>query len=296
MNLNDYPLWTALITPMKENSEVDYQDLEKLVRSQENAGIGLLVLGSTGEALNLDEEERRKILDFVLALRPKTPVMVGVGGINLKETQAWLKYLESKEGIHCYLMVTPLYARPGDQGQYQWFKSLMDLSSRPVMLYNVPGRTGTALSFKAVEQLSSHPQFWAIKEASGSPEKFANYVAAASGGRVYSGDDAMLPDYTKLQAKGLVSVAGNVWPQETRLYVDQNLSGHFKESDIAIWKKSSNALFCASNPIAVKALMYQLGLIKSPQLRAPLCTQDMTDLNIVVEANNVANTWFKNNQ
>src|SRR5690606_30822499 len=119
--------------------------------------------------------------------------------------------------------VTPLYAKPGAKGQIQWFKTLMDAVSRPVMLYNVPGRTAVAMSLEAVGALNSHKNFWAIKEASGSVEKMKEYLKAAGGKQVYCGDDALTPDFVQAGAVGLVSVASNAWPKETHLYVKQCL-------------------------------------------------------------------------
>ena len=166
MKLNDYPLWTAVITPMHGDGTVDYDSLGKVLDQQVQANNGILILGSTGEALNLDLYERQKILDFLKERKPDAPVMCGVGGSNLDEQIKWIEHLETLP-IDAYLLVVPLYAKPGDEGQYQWFKTLMDKSTRPCMLYNVPSRTGKPMSFTAVEKLNTHKNFWAIKEASG---------------------------------------------------------------------------------------------------------------------------------
>ena len=171
MNLNQYKLWTAVVTPLNEKHQVDYETLTHIIKDQCEANNGLLILGSTGEALNITLDEKKKIVEHVIKLNPSSPVMVGVGGHQLQETMEWVNYLETQK-IQAYLMVTPLYAKPGPIGQFQWFKSLMDVATKPVMLYNVPGRTAVALASEAVAQLSHHKNFWAIKEASGSVEKF----------------------------------------------------------------------------------------------------------------------------
>ena len=292
MNLNEYPLWTAVITPMLENGDVDYVSLEAILKEQEEAKNGILILGSTGEALNLNQEEMQKILDFTIGLKLNAPLMCGVGGINLEQTTKWVKYLETLP-LDAYLMVTPLYAKPGTEGQYQWFKHLMDASTRPVMLYNVPGRTGTSLSFEAVKRLNTHPRFWAVKDASGNVEHFKKYVEAAGEGRVYSGDDGMLPDFAPHNCKGLVSVASNVWPRETHLYVDMTLESRL--DDAKLWQECSDTLFIASNPVPVKALMAQKGTIKTNTLRAPLTSEDLTDLTPLTTSQARVTEWFKKN-
>jgi len=290
MNLNDYKLWTAVITPMKEDGSVNYDDLTNVLRDQEAAKNGILILGSTGEALNLDEDEKVKILEHTLSLNLTSPIMVGVGGINLTDTVKWIDYLETLP-VHCYLLVTPLYAKPGTVGQYEWFKTLLDDSSRPCMLYNVPGRTGVKMSFEAIELLKDHKNFWAIKEASGSTEDFSKYVKAAPGAMVYSGDDAMLPDYTPLGAKGLVSVASNVWAKQTHNYVQKALSNELNETEKTLWRDCSNSLFMASNPIPVKRLMEIDGQITNATLRAPLTHKEIEDDSQLRLAHSKINEW-----
>lgn len=290
--LNSTPLWTAVITPLNADQTVDLDSLERILRLQDEAGNGILILGSTGEALNLNLEERKNILNFTLNLGLKSPIMCGVGGINLSETCEWVSYLDGLD-IHAYLLVTPLYAKPGDEGQYHWFKTLMDVSNKPVMLYNVPSRAGISLSIDAVKRLNGHRSFWAIKEASGSVEMFAKYVEAADGGRVYSGDDAMLPAFTPLGAKGLVSVASNPWPKETNQYVRDCLSGELSETDAQMWIEASNSMFVASNPVPAKWLMKEQGQIETATLRPPLSIKDMTKESIVKSANTKITNWRK---
>jgi len=266
-DLTKYPLWTALITPMLENGEVDYPSLKTLLWEQNEAANGILILGSTGESLNLDEEEKKEILSFVCEQKLTVPLMAGVGGINLKKTTEWVKHLETLP-LDCYLMVTPLYAKPGTIGQTHWFKTLMDVSTKPVILYNVPSRTGSSLSFDTVKELKNHPMFWGIKEASGSVEEFKKYRAAAPNARIYSGDDGMLPDFAPHGAYGLISVASNVWPKKTHEITNSCLLR--KPIDENAWKKCCDTLFLVSNPIPAKALLNLKGKIKHPHLRAPL--------------------------
>ena len=292
MDINSTPLWTALITPMKEDGQVDYDSLEKVLKAQNEAGNGILILGSTGEALNLDDSEARKVLEFTCKFNRNVPLMCGIGGININSTKSWTEYLNTLQ-IHCFLVVTALYAKPGDKGQYEWFKTIMDTATKPCMLYNVPSRTGKEMSLSAVKRLNTHPNFWAIKEASGSALRFSEYVAAAGNGKVYSGDDALLPDFSKVGAKGLVSVAANVWPRATNLYTKKCLDSDLNNDEITMWQNATNSLFVASNPIPVKWLMAEDKQITSATLRAPLTLNDMTDMDTVRKSHHNITEWIK---
>ncbi len=290
MNVRSYPLWTAVVTPLTKDGAVDYPTLQKLIRTQEEAKNGLLILGSTGEALNLDESERRKIVEFTMALSPSVPVMVGVGGINLKETLNWLSFL-NQFPIHAYLMVVPLYAKPGVMGQYYWFKALMDAVKKPCMLYNIPGRSAVSLHFETVEKLKGHPNFWAIKEASGKEHDFKRYKEISGPGvQIYSGDDALLCSFVPLGCEGLVSVASNAWPKETHRYVELALKR--KNQEVLQWGEWSNVLFIASNPVPVKRLMFEQKQIASPCLRPPLSHEDLTNVEPLLKADQEVRLWF----
>jgi len=288
MDYSTPKLWTALITPMNTDGTVDYETLKKLVKEQEAAKNGILVLGSTGEALNLSNDEKKTIYEFVKNLEPTVPLMAGVGGINLEETKKDLAYLETLN-YDCYLMVTPLYAKPGVQGQIQWFTELMNAVTKPVMLYNVPGRTGTSLQREALRELKQHPNFWSIKEASGSTEEFSAYVQAVDPAPVFSGDDGMLPEYAKIGAKGLVSVASNAWPCQTNSYVNKTLQGNLDNPHD--WKTWSDTLFIASNPIPVKRLMFENGTLSSPICRAPLTHEEIADATLLNQTNLTVTNW-----
>jgi 4-hydroxy-tetrahydrodipicolinate synthase len=163
------------------------------------------------------------------------------------------------------------------------------------MLYNVPGRTAVKMNFNAVKNLAGHKNFWAIKEASGSVEDFKKYVEANPKIRVYSGDDGMVADFTPYGCAGLVSVAGNSWPNETKAYVIKALQNKLSPSEIELWKKSSDTLFIAANPVPVKNLMHVQGKIKTNVLRAPLDHRDLADNSPVITANKNIQTWYKEN-
>jgi len=188
-------------------------------------------------------------------------------------------------------MVTPIYAKPGDMGQYHWFKGLMDEASRPVMLYNVPGRTGKELSYRAVSMLNSHRNFWAIKEASGSVLKFKEYLRVANGAPVFCGDDGLMPDFALAGSHGLVSVASNTWPKETNLYVEKCVAEKFDAKEL--WTKAANSLFIASNPIPAKRILKNEGRIAHDTMMPPLCAEDLQSDALLTESCTAVRDWYQ---
>lgn len=293
-NVKNYSLYTAIVTPMKEDGEINYSDFEKLLKAQEMANNGIVVLGSTGEGLALEEEEKKSIVDFTSKLNLAVPVLVGIGGFNLKSQVNFVHFCESKN-IDGYLLVTPLYAKPNDKGQLQWFKTLLDATQKPCMLYNVPSRSGVKLDFNVVKSLSEHQNFWALKEASGSLDDFARYRQEAPSVMLYSGDDGLLPHFSLLGAKGLVSVVSNVWPEETNLYVAKCLKGEMK-GILPLWNEASDVFFAKSNPIPAKKFLKQTGMIECDYLRSPLVAEELESLDDIAKYNALIEEWFENNK
>jgi 4-hydroxy-tetrahydrodipicolinate synthase len=291
MNFKNYALWTAVITPLDEKGVVDFKSFEKNLRLQEKTDVAVVVLGSTGEALNLNDSEKREIVQFAVGLNLKVPMMVGLPGHNMDECKKWISFLETQK-VDCYLAVTPIYAKPGAGGQHLWFKEILDSSSRPVMLYNVPSRSGVSLSYEAVTKLKDHKNFWAIKEASGKVEDFKKYKNAAPNAAMYSGDDALMPLFARAQGVGLVSVASNVWPVETKKYVELCLSRELLDDHTHLWEDCANSLFAASNPVPVKILMHKLGMIAASTLRLPLSALDLKDHSFLLTANDRIKQWY----
>lgn len=288
-NLKDYPLWTALVTPFNQNGEVDYEDLAKLLKQQEEAQNGILILGSTGEALNIEPAIRKEIVSFCCEQKLNVPLMVGVGGALIQSCQNWIEWLNQQK-IHSLLIVTPLYAKPGPKGQTAWFKRLLDAAKLPCVLYNVPGRTAVAMAIESVQELKDHPNFFGIKEASGNVEKFSEYKNAAGEEKImYCGDDGLMPEFTAAGAKGLISVASNVWPKATHLYVQQNLAGSFTEKDL--WKEAANSLFLVANPIPAKRLLQARGDIKNAYLQLPLLAEELDSVDSLLANDERISRW-----
>lgn len=286
-------LWTALITPMLSDGSVDFESLEKLIQRQNHAGNGILLIGSTGEGLALDDEEKKNVVEFAAGLKAEVPLMVGVGGMNIDQQKKWIDHCNTLR-IDAFLLVTPLYAKPGPKGQLQWFKELLDASEKPCMLYNIPSRTGIDLHVSVAEQLADHPKLWAIKEASGNISVYRQFRERVPSIALYSGDDALLPIFVPFGCKGLVSVSSNAWPEETNLYTEMCLSGN-TESLFPLWGRAAQALFTASNPIPVKRLLYSNGDITSPKLRLPLVQEELQDLSELKQIDSEIKNWFKKN-
>jgi len=282
--------WTALITPFLDNDQIDFASLEKIATAQAQAGNGLLLLGSTGEALALTSAEQLSIVKFICDLQLDTPLMVGVGGCNLPEQIKWIKQC-NQLNIDSYLLGTPFYAKPGAVGQTQWFSALLDAANFPCMLYNVPSRSGVEIPIETVQNLQDHPNCWAMKEASGDLNKFLNFHMHCPNIVLYSGEDAMLPYLVPAGAKGLVSVCANAWPIATNTYVSLCLSGQ-TQGLFPLWNNAVEALFCVANPIPVKALMQQQQNIQTSRLRAPLTHLELTDKAELVALDQQINQWL----
>ncbi len=288
-DLNHYPLWTALVTPFDAEGNIDFARITELVAEQQAAGNGILLLGSTGEGLALETDEQKAIVDHVCALALSVPLMVAVGGFNLAQQKEWIAYCNTKP-VHAYLLGSPLYAKPGKVGQLGWFSALLDVSAHPCMLYNVPGRSAVALDPSVLAELQSHPNCWALKEASGSIAAFEAFRAAAPEIAIYSGDDALMPYFAQAGAKGLVSVASNAWPEQTHEFVRRSLAGSHPNL-FSVWSEAIQSLFSVANPVPVKVLMHRQGKLASPMLRPPLSHLELTDFSALDGANTRILSW-----
>lgn len=287
-------LWTALVTPMEENGAIDFTSLENLAVKQQDAGNGILLIGSTGEGLALHDAEKREVVEYVASLGLEVPLMVGVGGMNHSNQTEWIEHCNSLP-VDAFLLVTPLYAKPGPVGQFQWFKTLLDASEKPCMLYNIPSRTGSDLDFSVAEKLEKHSNFWSVKEASGSISTYRMFRERIPTIPLYSGDDALLAAFRPFGCSGLVSVASNVWPEATRLYAERCLAGE-TDSLFPLWDRAVRALFSASNPIPVKKLLHIRGDITANTLRPPLTEEELNETSVLTTLDNEITQWYENNR
>ena len=288
--LTDVVLWTALVTPMTAEGQVDFANLDRLVADQVEAGNGILLLGSTGEGLALSSLEQRRIVSYVCDLAPATPLMVAVGGQQLDDQLQWLDFCNDLP-IDAYLLASPLYAKPGPRGQAAWFGALLQRAQRPCMIYNVPSRSGVALDPSALASLTAEPNFWAIKEASGSIDDFAAFRHACPEVAIYSGDDGLLPYVAQGGAAGLVSVCANAWPEATQRYVRACLAGQ-AAAMVPLWPEAVATLFAVANPIPVKVLMHQQQVLGQPSLRLPLTQDELNDMTPLLAADQRITDWL----
>ncbi|MBN9564974.1 MAG: 4-hydroxy-tetrahydrodipicolinate synthase [Alphaproteobacteria bacterium] len=284
-------LWTASVTPFtKDGKEIDYTSFEKILHKQDQSGNGILLLGSTGEGLLICDQEKLAILNFAFSLNLNSPIMVNVPSIEISGT---LSFIESCKNypISAFLMTVPVYTKPGIMGQTKWFETLLNASNTPAMLYNIPSRSGIRLHPECIKNLSSHPNLWAIKDSGGGVDSVVQYQLAAPKISVYCGDDNMMPAMAAYGAKGLVSVASNIWPTLTHKYTQQSLRG--KCSQTEIWFQACQQLFSASNPIGAKALMHALGQISHNTTRPPLSMEDLPSVDALLKADQLIQTWGK---
>lgn len=276
---------TALLTPFKSDGSVDYEAFAACVDRQVAAGIHFLVpLGTTGETPCLSVEERREILRLTRKHAAGMPVVAGVGTNSLTGT---LENIRSLEGVapDAYLVVVPYYNKPTQEGLYQYFKAVSEAADRPVILYNVPGRTGANLAAETTLRLAAGcPNIIAVKEASGNYSQISTIIRNRPDRFVVlSGNDDETLSLMATGADGVISVASNVAPWEMVALVEA-----LRRDDMAAARKLHYRLmplfkncFIESNPIPAKAAMARLGLMENV-LRLPLVpatsrTQEIMD-------------------
>jgi len=252
---------TAIITPFK-NDNVDYESLEKLVQHQLKGGVqGFVVHGTTGESPTVTGNERKKIFDFIKSKVPKGfPLIVGTGSNSTAQTIESSKEAEAW-GADAVLLVVPYYNKPPQRGLFEHFKAVASSIHIPAILYNVPGRTITALELDTIKKLSEHPSIIGIKEASGNVE-FAKQIRQVCGESflLLSGDDGTYDDFMKAGGDGVISVASHIIPQA---FLNREASKSLPLIDL---------LFCEANPMPVKMALHLMGVIETPDCRLPLMT------------------------
>jgi 4-hydroxy-tetrahydrodipicolinate synthase len=263
--------YTALVTPFR-NGAVDYDALANLVEEQLKGGVaGLVPVGTTGESPTLDLKEHLKVIEFtILRAGGRGQVIAGTGANSTAEALE-LTREAAKTGATATLQVTPNYNKPSAEGLYRHFTTLADQGGLPVVLYNVPGRTGKELDLKTVVRLARHPNIVAIKEAGGNVDRVSQ-IRDACGLTVLSGDDSLTLPMMVLGATGVVSVASNVLPAAVAALVRAALAGQWAEARTLHYKLYPlfRDLFVEANPIPVKAALAMLGKI-AEEYRLPLC-------------------------
>lgn len=267
---------TALITPFRDG-EVDYAALERILEFQIEKGINALVVcGTTGEPATLDDDEHRRVLDFCIAkVNRRVPVIAGTGS-NSTQYAKELTLFAKRAGADAALLVTPYYNKCSQQGIVKHFNEIAEASDLPLILYNVPSRTGFSISADSYRQLAKHPNIVAVKEASGHIPLMLEVLAECGDELdMYSGDDHLLVPLMSMGAIGVISVLSNVIPAETAEMACLCLEGKTKEAaDLQLrYHRLMNAMFTQVNPIPVKTAMSMMGWCRN-EFRMPLCPME----------------------
>ena len=280
---------SAIITPLNEKG-IDYELFAKLIEWQIAEGIdGLVVCGTTGEGATLTDEEHKSAIEFMVKqVAGRVPVIAGTGSNDTAYAVELTKHA-SLMGVDGVLTVTPYYNKATQKGLIKSFTQIADASSVPVILYNVPSRTGVNIAPKTVLELSKHPNINAIKEASGDISQIAE-IAHLCGDNIniYSGNDDQVVPIMSLGGKGCISVLSNLLPKET-----SEMCRLFREGDVKAAARLQlkyipliNALFSEVNPIPVKAAMAKMGFCED-YLRLPLTPmEDATRENLYLQMKN----------
>lgn len=279
----------AIVTPMLADGAVDFDGLRKLIDFQIEGGTdSIIICGTTGESSTLsDEEHRAAIRCAVEHTANRVPVVAGTGSNDTKYAVELSR--EAQElGADGLLIVTPYYNKCSQKGLYQHYMQIADNVDIPIILYNIPGRTGVTIEIPTIEALGQHKNIVAVKEASGNIGYTAK-LAAKCGDLVdiYSGNDDMIVPIMSLGGKGVISVLSNILPKETHQMCQYCLDNNFAEATKLQLEYLNliNTLFIEVNPIPVKAAMNMMGLPAGP-CRMPLC--DMTDEHIEAMRNALA--------
>ena len=264
---------TALVTPFRADGAVDDAAVRRLARRQIDAGIHFLCpCGTTGEAPTLSDREKLRIVELVVEeANGKVPVLAGAGGYDTREVIEFARELE-RTGVDGILSVTPYYNKPTQEGLFQHYKAIAESTPLPIMLYNVPGRTGVNIEAQTAVRLSELPNIVAIKEASANVVQMTEIIANAREDFILvSGDDPLTVAVMGIGGRGVVSVASNEAPAEMVQIVELCERG-----DFAAARKLHHWLlpliqvnFVESNPIPCKAAMAAMGLLEE-QYRLPL--------------------------
>lgn len=270
---------TAIITPFK-NGAIDYESFGKIIEDQIAKSIdAIIVAGTTGEAATLTHEEHCELIKYAVEkIAGRVPVIAGTGSNDTAYGIELSKYA-CEVGADALLLVTPYYNKATPKGLIKNFLETAEATDKPIILYNVPSRTGCNIPLSVYKELAKHERIVAAKEASGNISYIAEVIAECGDSLdVYSGNDDQIVPIMSLGGKGVISVLSNVLPSEThtltQLCLDGNFSGAAKMQ--LDYLKLINALFCEVNPVPVKTAMAELGWC-DVEMRLPLC--EMEDTN-----------------
>lgn len=275
---------TALITPFRDG-EVDYEAFATLVDRQVEGGVDFLVpLGTTGETPCLTDEEKIKVLHVTKEHAAGLPIVAGVGTNSLVHTIENIRLLEP-HGVDAFLVVVPYYNKPPQEGMYQYYKAVAEATQKPIILYNVPGRTGANMTAETTLRLAQIENIIAIKEASSNRGQILDIIhGRPEGFLVLSGNDDETYPLMKEGADGIISVASNIAPAPVAELAHAMMEGKVEKA--AMYHEKLSPLFrncfVESNPIPAKAALASMGLI-SNECRLPLVPAQQKTYDLMVE-------------
>jgi len=265
-------VFPAIITPFKEDLSLDEEGLRRNIECLQKTGIaGIVPCGTTGESATLTFEEHKRVVEIAVDCS-KVPVIAGTGSNNTREALELTRHA-AEAGAEAALLIAPYYNKPNDRGMFEHFKTIAEECDIPIVLYNVPKRTGIDMKPDLVSRLSRIKNIKAIKEASGSPSQVSQIIEQTSGTdfSILSGDDDLTLPLMALGASGVVSVVANVAPRKTVAMVDAMAAGDLEAARRLHYELLPlvRAMFLETNPVPVKTAHKYLGLAGGP-LRLPL--------------------------
>jgi 4-hydroxy-tetrahydrodipicolinate synthase len=275
--LDVHGAFTAIVTPFnRDGSTIDFARLGEQIRYQAEGGItGIVACGTTGESPTLSEAEHRGVVQKSVEVGKSLGLIVIAGaGSNSTAHAVHLQKVAKSAGADCGLQVNPYYNKPSQEGLYRHFMAIADGVDLPIMLYNIPGRTGVALSPDTVARLAGHENIVAIKEATGSLDSASEIIQKCGGNlQLLSGDDTMTLPFASVGGIGVVSVVSNILPRETSALCAAFNRGDWEEAKrlhYELFAVSKALLSLDTNPIPIKTAMKMLGR-DSGALRLPMC-------------------------
>jgi 4-hydroxy-tetrahydrodipicolinate synthase len=264
----------AIVTPFRNDGSIDFQSLGKLLEHIVKGGVNYVVaLGTTGESVTLSKDEKQAVVNFVIdTVGGRIPVVIGIGGSNTQEILDTITHTDFT-GVDAILSVAPYYNKPSQHGLFLHFKAIATISPVPVILYNVPGRTGLNMSAETTLKLANEcKSVVAIKEASGNIPQIMQIIRQKPAGfQLISGDDALALPIIAIGGEGVISVMANAYPKELSAMVNYALKGELTKANLLHYEllELINALFEEGNPSGVKALLKILKITPN-SVRLPL--------------------------
>lgn len=274
-------VYSALVTPFTASGEVDYPAMHDLILWQVEQGVaGICSVGTTGESPTLNENDHLKVIEAtVAAVNGKAQVIAGTGANSTEEAVSLTRKVLDI-GVDFTLQVTPYYNKPSAEGLYRHFATIADIGI-PVILYNVPGRSGKEIALPVVERLAKHGNVVAIKEAAGSVDR-VSAIRNCCDLTVLSGDDSLTLPMISVGAQGVISVSSNVIPREMSDMVRLALAGDFIGARVLhdTWYDLFRDMFCDTNPVPIKAALAMMKRIEL-KYRLPLCEPNEADMTTI---------------